>query len=691
MHQLLTKIPSVVAAWAKAPASDSSRFEHDGATWQRIDRSGGHPPSLPSLTELLGRLREGGDEGGQLWCSWSKQGTTGVIRRGGLSPVQMPVRGTRPAVEGGTRCELVDQCVVVRGAEPHPVAQQVLRLLQAPGLLATSTSIQAHAHRGYLAVEVDLGPVGAQQATEHHGRVVKSSQLPPRSQATQVLARRVAAGESITLALCDLDKTQAINDLYGRALTEEVVRRIFNPARRTAERLGAHAFMYLSGDEFGVIGRSTADARGLREVLTAIATAFTEVEHGLAVVVADDTTAEQLDAIVAACPRIVAATLHGRLGSANLLVDISGLDHPEQAHRIVAEPSSRALGRRVSLRPHWFNEGRFWVPSFTSGAIAVSARELGSQGLRDAEPDAMVATLLSRAGLMCRLAKRHRGSIVVATDHADFLRRVAVFPEPKPVSRPGVTIPATFAADGVADPTTGLHRQSTLETEALPHCFAAGGGAYLEISDISYSSPDFVEEQHKAIKWGPVYDGQVLGARIMAINEYYGYEAGNNSVKLVGANVRKALPPRWQQRATLARKSPDKIQLVLSERPSVEDVLAFVDAFQQCHGQCLSPELTVRMRALLVPFDNARSVQQILDDIEPLRLMDREVATYRSARERSSPGTGNFVVVYEIARDDAAGRGRFEREYRAMQETISRRMADEIVGACPLRDARRCG
>lgn len=513
--------------------------------------------------------------------------------------------------------------------------------------------------------------------------VARELELPPRTHAQQVLRERIEAGEGVALALCDLDKTQCINDAYGRALTEEVVRWIFDTARTVCEARAAHPFMYLSGDELGVIAASAGSHAPLAQTLAAVQAAFAEVEQRLRVVMVDELSCDELDELVAACPRVLAAALHGRLGNGNLLLDVAGLERPEEIDRIIAEHASRALGRPLVASLHWFNGGHFWVPSFTAGGIRLSAAELQALGLSASDPEGSFAALLTRAGLMCRLAKRERGSVLIASSEAEQVERASVFPSPRPVSRPGVTIPSTFPPDGEVDPITGLLRQATLEREVLPRCFDGGDGVYLEISDISYSSPLFVEEEHKAIKWGPVYDDRVLGARIMAINEFYGYEAGNNSVKLVGRSARQALPQSWRDTARLARKSPDKVQVVLPECPSVDEVLDFLDRFQAVHAQQLSEELTVRVRAVMIPLANASSAAQVLDDIEPLRLMTTGVPTHRTPQERADPGTGSFLVVYDVARDDAEGRARFEREYRAMQHEISLQVAREILLSAP--------
>lgn len=691
-------IPPRVAQWidrvrASQPDPPSpllqTRAELDeGARhWQALADARGCAPSEPWLVELLRPLQD--EPGGQAQLWWPGLGSQswGLLARGPLEPRRVPVRGRHPLVHRGARAEQDGERVVVRGASLGSVAAltaRILRRLSDPTAGPTaSTTLSAWAQHHYFIVQLapEGGPARVGACLE---AIARELSLPPRADAQRVLGEQIARGRGVTLALCDLDKTQCINDTYGRALTEEIVRRIFDPARWVCQERGAHPFMYLSGDEFGVVGGPPPDAPSLPQTLAAVQRAFADVEQRLRVVVCADVNAEQLDRLVACSPRVVAATLHGQLGNANLLVDVAGLSDPDTAFTLIGERACAALGRRISTRPHWFNQGRFWVPSFTAGGIELTSDELEALGLTGADPDATFSELLTRAGLMCRLAKRRRGSVLIASSESEYRDRVSVFPPPRPVSRPGVTIPATFPVDGEVDSITGLLRQRILEREELPRGFETGEGVYLELSDISYASSLFVDKEYKAIKWGPTYEGRPLGARIMAINEFYGYEAGNNSVKLVGRAARAALPRPWRSCARLARKSPDKIQLVLPRCPPIAEVLGFLDAFQDIHREQLAEDLGVRLRALMIPLARARSPEQVLEDIEPLRLMAQDaLPTYRSPRERAAPGTGNFLVVYEVDRDDVEGRSDFERRYRAMQEETSRRVAEEIQRSAP--------
>ncbi|MBU8898004.1 AAA family ATPase [Corallococcus sp. M34] len=192
------------------------------------------------------------------------------------------------------------------------------------------------------------------------------------------------------------------------------------------------------------------------------------------------------------------------------------------------------------------------------------------------------------------------------------------------------------------DPVTGLWSQEALEGELLGTGLAARD-TFIQLTDSAYTSARFIEQEHRPIKWGPDHGGKSMGARIMAVNEFYGFDAGSEAIQLVAAAV------------------------------------LFLDDVQHEMNAALKPGLCVRLKAVRIQGEHVARGAEVLDMVDPLRSLEETVDLDESRRERQEPGTGNVLASHDIPPSDTARRGAFQAASARFLEAQARESADELL------------
>ncbi|RJS15796.1 hypothetical protein DRW03_32460 [Corallococcus sp. H22C18031201] len=228
------------------------------------------------------------------------------------------------------------------------------------------------------------------------------------------------------------------------------------------------------------------------------------------------------------------------------------------------------------------------------------------------------------------------------------------------------------------DPVTGLWSQEALEGELLGTGLAARD-TFIQLTDSAYTSARFIEQEHRPIKWGPDHGGKSMGARIMAVNEFYGFDAGSEAIQLVAAAVLKHLRPPWRERVRVSRAPPDKVQVWLAVPASAQEVLDFLDDVQHEMNAALKPGLCVRLKAVRIQGEHVARGAEVLDMVDPLRSLEETVDLDESRRERQEPGTGNVLASHDIPPSDTARRGAFQAASARFLEAQARESADELL------------
>ncbi|RKH33047.1 cytidylate kinase family protein [Corallococcus sicarius] len=495
-----------------------------------------------------------------------------------------------------------------------------------------------------------------------------------RRDGQRAFAERLRAGpRSPWVAMGDIDKLQCLNRLYGRRLVGDeshgMIRRLFERLDAVARRDGACFFRYLSGDEFGVISRPGATASEFGRTLEAMRESARALAEELAVLRVTGVDGCEQD--VGGLPS-VAAWLAEPNGGVRLLVWKRAEAGAEQTRSEWEQWLRARLGDSVKVSADPFQEGVLWAPTLSMGATP--APDGGDE--RFAEAMALATSL-------CKQAKTRRDSIVLVehppTDaEAGDGDSAILRPQARALLRWLHAEGALPAPKELKDPVTGLLSQEALEGELL----GTGLGAqetFIQLTDSAYTSERFVEQEHRPIKWGPEHQGTCMGARIMAVNEFYGFDAGSEAIQLVAASVLRHLRAGWREQVRVARAPPDKVQLWLAGPTSTSEVLAFLDDVQQEMNDALLPGLTVRLKAVCLRGAHVSRGAEVLDMVDPLRSLEETVDVDVSPREQREPGRGNVLATHDIPVDDVKRRRAFQAASARFLEGQAREAADELL------------
>ncbi|GHG92720.1 hypothetical protein [Comamonas sp. JC664] len=525
-----------------------------------------------------------------------------------------------------------------------------------------------------LAVLTRLSEAALEPLYRHALRAAATAQ---RREGQRVFTERGRAGAGgLWVAMGDIDKLQCLNRLYGRRLVGDeshgMIRRLFERLDLVARRDGACFFRYLSGDEFGVISRPGATAAEFGRTLASMRESARDLADELAVLRVTGVDGGEPSVVGQAS---VAAWLAEPDGGLKLLVWKRPEWDAEATRRAWAQRLREGHGDGVDVQVHPFQDGALWAPTLSIGATPVPAPR-GPEQEHFAEAMALATSL-------CKRAKMRRDCIVLVEQPPEDAKAgesdsAILKPGAKALLRWLHTEGALPVARELRDPVTGLLCQEALEGELLG-AGLGGDDTFLQLTDSAYTSERFVEQEHRPIKWGPVHQGVRMGARIMAVNEFYGFDAGSDAIQLVAAAVLRHLRPGWRERVRVARAPPDKVQVWLACPASPEEVLAFLDDVQREMNEALLPGLSVRLKAVRIAGANVSRGAEVLDMVDPLRSVEAGVDVLESPKERHAPGTGNVLASHGISPEDGPGRRAFQAASARFSEEQSRESAVELL------------
>ncbi|AKQ67969.1 hypothetical protein A176_004881 [Myxococcus hansupus] len=647
----------------------------------------GHHLTRARLAQVLGYVEA---RQGTAWTArLSPEGRESAhfqVRLGqGVEPLRVFVSTTRtplalPVQRGHASAGLVrgwrHGAVVVKGDTADAVGELAWDILE--HLLVENVPHELLAWNEETGVALAVHTRVSEEALEPlYRHALRGAATAQRLDGQRVFTERGRAGAGgLWVAMGDIDKLQCLNRLYGRRLVGDeshgMIRRLFERLDLVAQRDGASFFRYLSGDEFGVISRPGATAAEFGRTLASMRESARNLTDELAVLRVTGVDGGEQDVGGLAS---VAAWFSEPEGGLKLLV----WKRPEldaAATRHLWEQRLRARhGEGVDVQVHSFQDGALWAPTLSIGATPVPKSRGPAQEC--------FAEAMALATSLCKRAKMRRDCIVLVEHPPEDVKAgesdsAILKPEASSLLRWLHADGALAVARELRDPVTGLLCQEALEGELL----GVGLGpedTFLQLTDSAYTSERFEEQEHRPIKWGPVHRGVRMGARIMAVNEFYGFDAGSEAIQLVAAAVLRHLRPGWRERVRIARAPPDKVQVWLACPASAEEVLAFLDDVQREMNGALLPGLFVRLKAVRISGANVSRGAEVLDMVDPLRSVEEAVDVLESPKERQAPGMGNVLASHGISPDDAPRRRAFQVASARFLEAQSRESAEELL------------